>query len=150
MGGQRTHWLRRSVLVEVEGFGETEPDRGDFIGRIGNVQGQILASFASFVEGELAVPAIRTAGYGSVSRVAVVPGSGGSFVGAARALGADVVVTGDVSHHIAASAVASGMAVIDPGHAPSEMPGMRALLSLVQGLVQPVVDLIEISTDPWA
>lgn len=137
-------------LADITGFGETEVGSGDFIGRMGSVAVHSLEEFASFVEAELSVPTLRTAGSGDVSRVAVVPGSGGNFVGAARSLGADVIVTGDVSHHVAAAAVSSGLNVIDTGHAPSELPGMRALVARLHERIGPVIDLVDISTDPWA
>jgi putative NIF3 family GTP cyclohydrolase 1 type 2 len=69
----------------------------------------------------------------------------------AAAAGADVLVTGDVSHHQMTASVESGAAVVDPGHARTELPGMRALLAAV-GEVLPdpivVVDLVVDST-PW-
>ncbi len=51
-----------------------------------------------------------------VSRIAVCPGSGGSEIEAALAWGAQVFVTGDISHHQGIDAAARGMAVIDGGH----------------------------------
>lgn len=137
-------------LKDVVGFGQDDPDREDFIGRIGVVERQSLADFAETVNDALSVPSIRTAGDGMVSRVAVVPGSGSSFAGAARRSGAEVLVTGDMSHHAAAAAVSSGLRVIDAGHAPTEGPGMRALVARVTELTGQIVDLVDISTDPWA
>ncbi len=61
---------------------------------------------------------------GKVRTVAVIPGSGGSMLGA---VDADVLVTGDMRHHQARDAVARGVAVIDPGHAATERPG-RAIV----------------------
>ena len=64
----------------------------------------------------------------------MLPGSGGSFVAAARAAGAEVLVTGDVAHHAAIQALDMGLAVIDVGHTTSERPGMRALADLVSSV----------------
>ena len=102
-----------------------------FIGRVGALQGS-LSSLVRVVEAELGT-STRTAGADDmhVERVAVVPGSGGSLIGAALAAGADVIVTGDVSHHTMVEANDRGMAVIDAGHAPTERPGMRALVEAV-------------------
>ena len=55
-----------------------------------------------------------------VRRVAIVGGSGASFIGAARRAGADVLVTGDVKHHDALLAARLGLALVDPGHFASE------------------------------
>ena len=53
---------------------------------------------------------------GTVSRLAVSPGSGKSAVAPAIAKGADVLVTGDIGHHDGLDAVEQGLAVIDAGH----------------------------------
>ncbi len=45
-----------------------------------------------------------------------MPGSGGDFIGDALRLGADVMITGDISHHTGIDAVAQGICVIDAGH----------------------------------
>ena len=50
------------------------------------------------------------------SRAAVCPGSGGSEIEAALGAGAQVLITGDISHHQGIDAAARGMAVIDGGH----------------------------------
>jgi len=41
------------------------------------------------------------------------------------------------------------MAVIDAGHGPTERPGVRALHSLVEGIVQSPVDLLGVDDDLW-
>ena len=51
-----------------------------------------------------------------LSRAAVCPGSGGSEIEAALVAGAQVLITGDISHHTGIDAAARGMAVIDAGH----------------------------------
>ena len=88
---------------------------------------------------------IRVAGSGMVETVAVVPGSGGSFLTRSEA---DVVVTGDVSHHQARAATASGVSVIDPGHAATERPGVQALYALIAEMID-AIDMTDIDQDPW-
>ncbi|HJB07758.1 MAG TPA: Nif3-like dinuclear metal center hexameric protein [Candidatus Enterocloster faecavium] len=51
-----------------------------------------------------------------LTRAAVCPGSGGSEIEAAIRAGAEVLITGDISHHQGIDAAARGMAVIDGGH----------------------------------
>ena len=51
-----------------------------------------------------------------IQKAAVCPGAGGSTMGEALAAGAQVYITGDISHHEGIDAVAQGMAVIDAGH----------------------------------
>lgn len=51
-----------------------------------------------------------------VEKIAVCPGAGGSEIEDALAWGAQVMVTGDISHHQGIDAAARHMAVIDAGH----------------------------------
>ena len=125
-----------------------------FIGRIGTSPTESLPELADLVERALGGDGMRVSARGErpVGRVAVIPGSGADFLGAARAVGADVVVTGDVSHHRVVAALDRGMAVIDPGHTPTERPGMVSLLETVQAASPPgvdVVDLTDADPTPW-
>mgnify|MGYP000532483431 CR=1 FL=1 len=95
---------------------------------------------------------LRVSGAGDrhVSRVAVVPGSGADFLSAARSLGADAIVTGDVSHHRIVAANDRGLSVIDPGHTPTERPGMAALVAAVARATDAtIVDLTDADPTPW-
>lgn len=120
------------------------------IGRIGRWEGS-LEELAGLVAESLGSAALRVAGSleERVRRVAVVPGSGSSFLDAARAAGADVIVTGDVDHHRAVGALDRGLAVIDPGHGATELPGVRSLVELVRGLDVEVSDMSGDGTGPW-
>lgn len=51
-----------------------------------------------------------------VTRVAIVPGSGKEFFPEAQNRGAQVLITGDVSHHFGVDAMLSGFNIIDAGH----------------------------------
>lgn len=122
-----------------------------FIGRVGDRSGT-LGDLVAEVREKLGDFGLRTAGDSgrTTERVAVVPGSGSSFIGAAAAAGADVIVTGDVDHHQAVAALDSGVAVVDPGHAATELPGMRALVEAVAGLGVEVIDLTGTGGGPWS
>ncbi len=64
---------------------------------------------------------LRVAGrLDEISRVAVCGGSGADLWKRALHLGADLYLTGDVSYHVAEDAVASGLVMVDPGHAATE------------------------------
>ncbi len=63
----------------------------------------------------------------SVERVAVLGGSGGSFIGQAASSGADAYVTGDLSYHDALLAESLGIIAVDAGHAPTELPSLAPL-----------------------
>lgn len=135
-------------LSDVEAFGqpggesETPP-----IGRIGGFTGDGTA-LRAVVEDALG-GIIRSTPLDAPGRVAVLPGSGGGFVAASAAAGADVLVSGDISHHEARAAESVGMGVIDAGHGPTERPGMRALYAAVVEIVGAAVDLTAADDTPW-
>ena len=83
-----------------------------------------------------------------VGRVAVVPGSGSSMIEEAARV-ADVLVTGDVSHHRAREALDRGLFVLDAGHVPTERPGVRALYAAVAEIVPDATDLTDLDPHPW-
>jgi dinuclear metal center YbgI/SA1388 family protein len=62
-----------------------------------------------------------------IERVAVLGGSGGSFVREAAASGADAYVTGDLDYHDALLAETLGLVAIDAGHAATELPSLEPL-----------------------
>ncbi|CAN5885258.1 Nif3-like dinuclear metal center hexameric protein [soil metagenome] len=113
-----------------------------FIGRVGSFQGTV-GDLADLAGDELGRTGLRVAGDTDriVAKVAVVPGSGASFVESAARAGADALVTGDVGHHRATSAVDAGVAIVDPGHVATERPGMRKLVELVTSLGLETTDL---------
>lgn len=124
---------------------------GGFVGRFGNLpQPVTLGDFVSRTNEILGVKS-RVAGDEEtpIVGIAVVPGSGGGFMATARGAGADVLVTGDVSHHRAHDALQRGLAVVDAGHAATERPGVARLYSLVSQMFEEVTDLTQIDASPW-
>jgi dinuclear metal center YbgI/SA1388 family protein len=106
----------------------TDKDRRSGIGRVGNVEAD--RDEESFLElcRRVINPALRAAGHaGIVRRVAVCGGSGGSLVSAASAARADLLVTGDVRHHEALSALNLGLMIVDAGHDLTEIAALRGL-----------------------
>ncbi|NOX22663.1 MAG: Nif3-like dinuclear metal center hexameric protein [Actinobacteria bacterium] len=145
-----------AALVEAHPYEEPAYDivavsaNAGFIGRRGRrAAPQPLDEFVAHVD-EILGTRSRVAGESTkeVGSVAVVPGSGGSFVGAIAGA-VDVLVTGDISHHTAQEALSRGTAIVDCGHAPSERPGMRSLLRAVEELGCDTIDLTTINTNPW-
>lgn len=121
------------------------------IGRLGVLpQATRLQDFAATVATRLEAAEVRVAGAAAeVDRVAVIPGSGGDFLAAAASAGAEVVVTGDVSHHRAAELNQRGVAVIDAGHAATERPGVRRLYAAMRQVVPATTDLTHLDPTPW-
>lgn len=144
-------------LERVESFAALTPvDPGfagepGFVGRVGHLpEARSPAEFSREVAAALGDPPMRVSAgdLTSLERVAVIPGSGASFIAEAIEAGADVLVTGDVSHHRVVGALDRGMAVIDAGHAPTERPGIRALVDMVAARVD-TIDLVSLDPTPW-
>jgi dinuclear metal center YbgI/SA1388 family protein len=76
-----------------------------------------------------------------IERVAVLGGSGGSFIPEVAASGAHAYVTGDVDYHEALLAESLGLAVIDAGHAATELPSLQPLAVRLAGLVDVPVEV---------
>lgn len=89
------------------------------IGRVGELPESVNAKeFVEKVKKSLSLPKVRLGGarVETIRRVAVVGGSGGSFARQAKAMGADVLVTGDVDYHDADEARFLGLMLVDGGH----------------------------------
>ena len=104
----------------LEILGETE-GRPFGIGKCGSLKEPAsLMELAARVKENCGLPYVLIYGEDQpeikLSRAAVCPGSGGSEIEAALVAGAQVLITGDISHHQGIDAAARGMAVIDGGH----------------------------------
>lgn len=87
------------------------------IGAVGEVEKTELKAIVFSTKIGFDLDAVRVFGDNrAVNRIAICPGSGGSDIDLAVKSGADVYITGDVSHHEGIDAVAKGIAVIDAGH----------------------------------
>jgi dinuclear metal center YbgI/SA1388 family protein len=94
------------------------------------------------VSNALGSPARLVAGHGHrVERVAVLGGSGGSFVREAAASGAEAYVTGDLDYHDALLAGYLGLVAIDAGHAATELPSLTPLARRLEELVDVPVEV---------
>jgi dinuclear metal center YbgI/SA1388 family protein len=127
------------------------------MGRVGDLPRPLtLADLARQVGVGLPAPDVRIVGDAEliVRRVAVLGGSGGSAVPEALAAGAQVLVTGDVRHHLALDAGELGLALVDAGHHATEAAAMPAFAARLErdartrGLAAPVVRST-IDTTPW-
>ncbi len=127
-------------------------------GRIGKLRtAQKLSEYAKFVASQL--PAtnapIRVAGNLDlvIDTVAVVGGAGDSFIPAAAASGAQVLVTSDLRHHVTLDAVSdpsTPLALIDVSHFAAESLWLEPTRKLLAEALPQVSFLVsQISTDPW-
>ena len=89
------------------------------LGRVGSLPQPVrLTDFAEQLKRRLDVPYVRLVGdpEREVQTVAVLGGSGRSYMRRAISAKADVFVTGDIDHHTAHDALAAGLAIADVGH----------------------------------
>lgn len=97
------------------------------IGRYGRLPAPMrLSEFVAHVDGVLATRSMAWGGGRAVERVAVVGGSAADEWRAAAAV-ADVLVTGEVPHHVSVEAAEEGFALLAAGHYATEQPGAAAL-----------------------
>lgn len=88
-------------------------------GRVGILEPSLeLAEFAQQVKSRLSLDMVRVVGRPGqkIRRVAVISGSGASFISRLIKEGFDVLVTGDVKYHEACTARDHGLSIIDAGH----------------------------------
>lgn len=107
--------LQSSVLMTTYEEGE----KSEGIGRYGKLKEVLsLAECASYVKEVFRLEHVNV--YGDletpISMAAISPGSGKSVMKAAVAAGVDVLITGDVDHHMGIDMQAQGVCVIDAGH----------------------------------
>jgi dinuclear metal center YbgI/SA1388 family protein len=128
-------------LLSKEGLGEIplhSKRTVHGIGRYGKLLKEMsFDGFCEMVRDVLDVDDVRISGDPElrVETVAMVGGSGGSLVGLAHSVGADVLVTGDVPHHEFLHAKALGLNLIDATHGATERPGMIALAPRLHDLL---------------
>ena len=98
-------------------------------GRVGTLPQRLTAEeLREYVSESLGFPSRVVADPGRrIETVAALGGSGGSFISDAAASGAHAYVTGDVDYHHALLAESLGLAVIDAGHAATELPSVEQL-----------------------
>ena len=110
-----------------------EDGEGTGLGTIGDLAVPMTAEEAvDFVKKRFSLKAMRTSRpvEGMVSRVAMCGGSGGSLIGAAKAAGADLYISGDISYHNFFTE--KDFMIMDIGHYESEIEIVDILFSLIK------------------
>ncbi len=110
-----------------------EDGEGTGLGTIGELAVPMTAEEAvDFVKERFSLKAMRTSRpvEGLVSRVAMCGGSGGSLIGAAKAAGADLYISGDISYHNFFTE--KDFMIMDIGHYESEIEIVDILFSLIK------------------
>ncbi len=119
------------TLASLLGLKNTEPfgNEGEEIGRVGLLPAPAaLTDFAKTVRDVIGAPTVQVSDAGrTVSRVAVLGGSGSDDVSAAIRAGADTYVTGELGHHYLTDAPEKGINLIAGGHFYTENPVCEVL-----------------------
>lgn len=104
--------LQDAVPLEI-----TEEEAG--IGKVGTLKETLsLRDCCELIKEKFELKNVRVFGNlnDNVQRIAICPGSGKGMAQLAIDKGADVLVTGDISHHEGIDALSKGLAIIDAGH----------------------------------
>ena len=111
-------------LAELLGLENVRPFGDDFLGRIGNIEGECeLQDFAYRVKQLTGSDMIRYAdGYNDVYTVAIVGGDGKDYVKPALKAGADTYISGRISYNMMEEAAEMGINLIEAGHYFTEQP----------------------------
>lgn len=108
--------LRNRQVLEVTYEDEISKEGIGRYGRLPRVM--TLAECAAYVKEVFDLPSVRV--YGEleekVEMAAISPGSGSSVGSYALQAGVDVLISGDIDHHMGIDLVAQGISVIDAGH----------------------------------
>lgn len=123
--------LAREIGVEPDaGFGRYEEVEVGWGGEVGGLSRDTLLERLRGALGR--EPRLIPGGPESLRRVAVVTGSGGSFVEEAARAGYDALVTGEGSHHTYVDATELGLNLYYGGHYATETWGVKALAAHVE------------------
>ena len=82
-----------------------------------------------------------------ICRIAVVGGSGGGLVSLAAEKGADLLITGDISHHHALEARMLGIVLVDAGHFHTEKTAFKHFAEHLRDMVANFEWEVKIETD---
>lgn len=107
-----------------------------------------FGELGNFFEERFGIRALKVGEAGRiVSKVAVVSGGGGlESLEAAAACGADMLLTGELTHTMYHPALESGVAVLALGHYMSETTGPRALMELVAAKFALETEFVDLPT----
>ena len=128
------------------------PPDGLGIGRVGTIAVTSRRALLDRIKVGLAIERVLVAGplEGDARRVAVGAGSCGDLVDDAIAAGADLYLTGELSHHDADRAARAGMTVVCALHSHSERPVLPVLAAqLVKEIAELEVRVSERDRDPF-
>ena len=133
------------ILVEILGFSNSkviEPsvakgfdDGNSGIGRIVSLNEKVrLSELCELVKQKLNLDYLTYVGEEDslIEKIALINGSGTDYMDASRKMGADCIITGDMTYHYASDYNEIGVAVIDAGHFGTEWAALKKVASILK------------------
>ena len=136
-------------LIEIN---KNARNSNEGLGRIIRLEEAIsLDEFVSNVKKKLNISNVKLVrASDKVKNIAVINGSGSSFLDIAYRRGADCVITGDTTYHYASDYKEMGVSIIDTGHFPSEWIVFLEVINKIKDKLKDVEILVsENSEDPY-
>ncbi|MBQ7896971.1 MAG: Nif3-like dinuclear metal center hexameric protein [Clostridia bacterium] len=128
-GGMNDRLARKLELKNPEPFGLT----GEIpMGRIGFWDECTPEEFAVKVSKLLDTDVVLYSGKRNIKKVAILGGGGKDFIHTAHTLGADAMVTGDISYGIVTDEMPYGITMVDAGHYPTEILATDAFAEILE------------------
>lgn len=135
-GGMNDRLAKKLCLKSPTSFGL----QGEIaMGRIGDVDECTPEEFAKEVSRLLDTDVILYSGKGNIKRVAILGGGGKDFIHIAHTLGADAMVTGDISYSIVTDELPYGITMVDAGHYSTEILSVDAFAEILEEMNAPFV-----------
>lgn len=130
-------------VTEILGFNMSkiiEPAKNSFdeetgFGRMVEIENKMsLGELCELVKEKLFLPALRYIGDDNrqIKTVAIVNGSGNDYLSICNSLGADCVITGDVTYHYASDYREMNLSIIDAGHFSTEWYALKKIGNQLQ------------------
>ena len=128
-GGMNDLLAEKLELINPEPFGF----KGEIpMGRIGDFPECSPGEFAAMISSLLNTDVVFFEGNRQVRRVAVLGGGGKDFIHLANTLGADAMVTGDISYSVANDELPYGITMVDAGHYSTEIISVDAFADIIE------------------
>lgn len=109
------------------------------MGRIGEVEECSPEEFGKRVSKLLDTDTILYEGKKSIKKVAVLGGGGKDFIHTAYTLGADAMITGDISYSVVTEESPYGITMVDAGHFSTEILAVDAFAEILEEMKAPTV-----------
>lgn len=130
-GGMNDRLAKKIGLKNPQPFGLKD---GIPMGRIGDFDECAPEDFAKKIGKILNTDVILYEGKNKIKRVAVLGGGGKDFIHTAYTLGADAMVTGDISYSVVTEEMPYGITMVDAGHFATEILAVDAFAEILGDL----------------